>query len=629
MSTKMQTKVQASPAQNFTPVRTGILQRKCALCNTPGLVEDSKREKEKLTLQRSSADQAGTTTVPPIVHGALRSSGQPLDTKTRALMEPRFGHDFSKVRVHTDAQAAESARAVNALAYTVGTDIVFDTGRYVPETESGSHLLAHELVHVVQQGGATSMESNTEDGSDVTLEEDVNKTAAGATVTQQGSIIKEGATDRLQNTLLHLRSGLRLQRFMSCDSEGCPLAAAVQNGPGHATIDNPHQAGMSIDVNFISDTGGAVTRGYIKEEVNVDPRGSDGSFVNHPPEVGTDVYFQDVNRVPPDIHAWTKTSIIQHADNYGAGRFTLLQLDIYKETPTSDPVLIPWSGYVIIHDITTGPGRRIDFHIQKRAASVTVNSYTASAGRNAHSDLNPTYYSQVTVRGEGTEELRPTGPTSRLFGYGQRAAASESHAPFIAHRGIPDAGVIEEETPDAGVPGGVEATDPEAPLPQQLQTGSFSHTAAAAYARRWALGTNPGFPRFAGNDCTNFVSQAMLEGGWTMIGGSVLDRTRDNVWWYGRSRFARASHTWAGAQKFANFCRVSGRATRVSDPMQLNPGDVLQLEHGGHISHSMVVTGKTDTDLLLSYHTTDRLDEPLSNIRASSPMVVFVPWRIS
>jgi len=65
MSTEMQTKVQASPAQNFIPVRTGILQRKYALCNTPGLVEDSGRDKEKLTLQRSSVDQAGTTTVPP------------------------------------------------------------------------------------------------------------------------------------------------------------------------------------------------------------------------------------------------------------------------------------------------------------------------------------------------------------------------------------------------------------------------------------------------------------------------------------------------------------------------------------------------------------------------------------
>jgi len=101
MSAEMQTKVQANPAQSFIPVQTGLLQRKSALCNTPGLVEDSGRDKEKLNLQRSSVDQAGTTTVPPIVHKALRSPGQPLDPATRAFMEPLFGHDFSKVSVHS------------------------------------------------------------------------------------------------------------------------------------------------------------------------------------------------------------------------------------------------------------------------------------------------------------------------------------------------------------------------------------------------------------------------------------------------------------------------------------------------------------------------------------------------
>jgi hypothetical protein len=82
----------------------------------------------------------------------LRSSGQPLDPATRAFMEPRFGHDFSAVRVHTDARAAESARAVNALAYTVGRDVTFGPGQYAPATSAGRRLIAHELAHVVQQG---------------------------------------------------------------------------------------------------------------------------------------------------------------------------------------------------------------------------------------------------------------------------------------------------------------------------------------------------------------------------------------------------------------------------------------------------------------------------------------------
>ena len=85
----------------------------------------------------------------------MRSSGEPLSTPARAFFEPRFGHDFSKVRVHTDARAAESAKAINARAYTLGRDVVFGAGQYAPETREGKRLLAHELTHVVQQNTAT------------------------------------------------------------------------------------------------------------------------------------------------------------------------------------------------------------------------------------------------------------------------------------------------------------------------------------------------------------------------------------------------------------------------------------------------------------------------------------------
>jgi hypothetical protein len=88
------------------------------------------------------------------VHEVVRSPGRDLDSQTRRELETRFGHDFSRVRVHTDERAAESARAVNARAYTVGRDIVFDEGLYAPSTASGRTLLAHELAHVVQQQAA-------------------------------------------------------------------------------------------------------------------------------------------------------------------------------------------------------------------------------------------------------------------------------------------------------------------------------------------------------------------------------------------------------------------------------------------------------------------------------------------
>jgi hypothetical protein len=79
------------------------------------------------------------------------ASGQPLERSTQRFMEGRMGQDFGDVRVHTDATASDSARSVNAQAYTVGNDIVFQNGAYAPETDTGRHMLAHELTHVVQQ----------------------------------------------------------------------------------------------------------------------------------------------------------------------------------------------------------------------------------------------------------------------------------------------------------------------------------------------------------------------------------------------------------------------------------------------------------------------------------------------
>lgn len=104
------------------------------------------------------ADDMGRTLAPPIVHDVLNSSGQRLDAATRSFMEPRFGRDLSSVRIHTDRQAAESARAVNARAYTVGNSVVFGRGEYAPQSAEGRRLLAHELAHTMQQApGAGAM----------------------------------------------------------------------------------------------------------------------------------------------------------------------------------------------------------------------------------------------------------------------------------------------------------------------------------------------------------------------------------------------------------------------------------------------------------------------------------------
>jgi hypothetical protein len=191
---------------NPTTVVPGLLlQRKCACGNHSAAGECEGCEKKRGMFQRKAAGSTATSRVPLLVDEVLSSPGQPLDAETRAFFEPRFGHDFSSVpvrtmaqrsrnsltigpagdpyeqeaerisdrmmtseperprprasmdfgnvRLHTDAKAAESARAVGALAYTVGSDVVFGAGRYAPQTREGSRLIAHELTHVVQQGG--------------------------------------------------------------------------------------------------------------------------------------------------------------------------------------------------------------------------------------------------------------------------------------------------------------------------------------------------------------------------------------------------------------------------------------------------------------------------------------------
>jgi len=134
----------------FTAARLGLLQR-CACGGTPGPDGECAQCRQK-RLQRQSTTNHAPTAIPASVQHTLHASSQPLDGATRTFMEERFGHTFGQVRIHTDGQAAQSARDVHALAYTVGRDVVFGAGQYQPQTGAGRRLIAHELTHVVQQG---------------------------------------------------------------------------------------------------------------------------------------------------------------------------------------------------------------------------------------------------------------------------------------------------------------------------------------------------------------------------------------------------------------------------------------------------------------------------------------------
>jgi Domain of unknown function (DUF4157) len=171
---------QAKPKATSAPsVRNKVLQRKCACGGTVvrrGECEECRKKRESKDDQYSE--------IPPIVHEVLNSAGQQLDPATRAFMEPRFGHDFGNVRVHTDARAAESAHAVHAHAYTVGQNVVFAANEFAPGTRQGRELLAHELAHTIQQRRASSTVQLVPPGS--TLEAKAEQ--AGRDVTSGRSV---------------------------------------------------------------------------------------------------------------------------------------------------------------------------------------------------------------------------------------------------------------------------------------------------------------------------------------------------------------------------------------------------------------------------------------------------------
>lgn len=128
----------------------------CRKCQTQFLVD----RKEHVQTKRKDSS-AATGTAPPLVYKALTSPGSPLDSPTRAFFEHRLGQDLSQVRVHTDNAAARSAAGINAKAYTVRQHVVFGEGRYQPHSDSGKRLLAHELVHTLQQAPELLREGTT------------------------------------------------------------------------------------------------------------------------------------------------------------------------------------------------------------------------------------------------------------------------------------------------------------------------------------------------------------------------------------------------------------------------------------------------------------------------------------
>ena len=133
------------------------IQRVCQECEEEGQRQSVPDEEEEGVLQAKSVGASEPPGPTPGLESYLatsRGAGEPLPMSARAYFEPRFGHDFGGVRVHTDGRAASAAAAIDARAFTTGADVYFAPGRFHPGTPAGDRLLAHELTHVVQQGAA-------------------------------------------------------------------------------------------------------------------------------------------------------------------------------------------------------------------------------------------------------------------------------------------------------------------------------------------------------------------------------------------------------------------------------------------------------------------------------------------
>ncbi len=185
-------------------------------------------------LRRTSPQSGlGAGAAPSAAQEVLRSAGQTLDPASRNFLEPRFGADFGDVRVHTDSKAAESAAAVNALAYTVGRQIVFAQNQYSPHSTAGRRLLAHELVHVLQQNENPALP--------------VQRTCGEAAIaTEVGG--RSGCTDKFDDTFL---SGLPLFKFnIECDDFAAGEEAKLQSFVGGLA------AGTSLEIHGFASSDG-------------------------------------------------------------------------------------------------------------------------------------------------------------------------------------------------------------------------------------------------------------------------------------------------------------------------------------------------------------------------------------
>jgi len=194
-------------------------------------------QRSPLNVQRLATGSASSVTTPTIVQEVLQSPGHPLDTSVRAFFEQRLGHDFGKVRVHIGARAAQSAQSVNALAYTVGNDVVFGSAQNSmgEDAKVPNPLLAHELVHVMQQNtGGTILQRKEKKASCAVHVYDASYPKDPGVIPNDGSGLGVNNVDDMVNKINYYiadpKSDCRCVSYLEINGHGGEGSQSVGDG---------------------------------------------------------------------------------------------------------------------------------------------------------------------------------------------------------------------------------------------------------------------------------------------------------------------------------------------------------------------------------------------------------------
>jgi len=340
----------ATPAERtwLPPGRTGLLQRKCACGSTPGSSGECE-ECRKKRLQRTTVHHATSNSqhfnVPPVVHEVLRSLRQPPDAATRALMEPRFGHDFSQVRAHTDMRGRGPAEEDGALLNDIDHRAEVTMSRRVGEHDNRFGPGVEDPVHQPMIDEFRRHQGQPPGGADA-----------------EGNQI--GPTD--------------------AEIKYRPQPIGVTNGPFHAPINTPTGAGMEIQI-AVQMSGSNAELPFVQDsEVVGTSFNHAGSCTTLAPFTSNNSNFMSAFNIPNDRHQSSRAMIIDRADNHGgSGSYARNQLDIYNHARYGifNPLAIPNSGYRITRSIIAGPGTRLVFRVDKTPEACTVRGFSTTLGR--------------------------------------------------------------------------------------------------------------------------------------------------------------------------------------------------------------------------------------------------------